>query len=65
VPPHLRLAPRKYHARELVNLVKESSGKQEAGVKWRNRVSLSRVCIMNLQKKKHIIMIEGEDEQQK
>jgi hypothetical protein len=40
VPPHLRLTPRKDHARELVNLVKESGRKQEAAAKWTNRVSL-------------------------
>lgn len=40
VPPHLRLAPRKDHAREFVNLIKKSGGKQEAAAKWINRVSL-------------------------
>lgn len=40
MPPHFRLAPRKDHARELVNLVEEPSGKQEAAAEWIKRVSL-------------------------
>jgi len=40
VPPHFRLAPREDHAGELVDLVKEPSGEQEAAAEWTRRVSL-------------------------
>jgi hypothetical protein len=66
VPPHLRLTPRKDHARELVNLVKESGRKQEAAAKWTNKVSLfTGFAAWTCREKKHIIMIKGEDEHQK
>jgi len=40
VPPHFRLAPREDHAGELVDLVKEPGGEQEAAAEWTRRVSL-------------------------
>lgn len=61
VPPHLRLTPRKDHARELVNLVKESSGKQEAAASGPTRLVCSQGLWHDLQEKKNIIMIKGED----
>lgn len=66
MPPHFRLAPRKDHARELVNLVEEPSGKQEAAAEWIKRVSLfAGFAAYGCRGKNCRIIVKGEDEHRK